>query len=196
MIAKNKGNVVNFSQEVKMRDNYIQIQNKNKNRVTSFLRIKGDCTENKLYKITDEITENNILKNAITLLTNKEGKDKFLFDGIFEGNTTPMEIFKETCLNTVFSLFEDKRSSLILCHGLKGTGKSSTMIGTTKNPGIIPFALGILNDRMTEKRHQNIKVFCNYFDLYDNETFDLIHPEGKKLIKSSRGSHGKISFLF
>jgi hypothetical protein len=115
----------------------------------------------------------------------KELGNKFHFNEIFDEGSNQIEIFKDTCLDLVNQLVEEKKCSILISHGLKNSGKTYTTVGDADNPGLIPLSMRFIFDKIREKKDQkSIKMFCNYIEIFEDKAYDLFKKNKLIDIKS------------
>uniref|UniRef100_A0A8C7XC95 Kinesin motor domain-containing protein n=1 Tax=Oryzias sinensis TaxID=183150 RepID=A0A8C7XC95_9TELE len=92
---------------------------------------------------------------------------KFSFSQIFGPETTQAELFEDTVRSQLVD-FLDGKNALIFSYGVTNAGKTFTIQGTTKEPGILPRVMeatfhhiqGHLYDGMDLKPHLRSGVQC------------------------------------
>ena len=79
-------------------------------------------------------------------------------------------------------------NSSVFAYGQTGSGKTFTMLGTAKNPGLIPRGCEELFRRieMSENENVTIEIEASYLEVYMDQIFDLLaDPEAAKKKKKS-----------
>jgi hypothetical protein len=99
----------------------------------------------------------------------------YTFSKIFTENSTQEEVFEIVCKNLVDELLMGK-SGLVFTYGMTNAGKTFTVVGGGSNPGILPRSLTYLYSLLD---NLNLKVFCNYVEIYNEEVFDLLSHDPK-----------------
>ena len=119
---------------------------------------------------------------------------KFVFDYVFDQDTTQLELYLTAAKPAVLSLLEGYNST-IFAYGQTGTGKTYTMEGFTFNPldekrGIVPRVIEeifkyIHNIQKENKNNindnENYIVRASYLQIYNEYINDLLIPERKNL---------------
>lgn len=64
---------------------------------------------------------------------------------------------------------------------MTNAGKTFTVIGSKELPGILPQSLNYLYEKIEngENGINNLKVFCNFIEIYNEEVFDLLACDSK-----------------
>nr|AMS24231.1 kinesin 8-IIb protein [Marsilea vestita] len=105
----------------------------------------------------------------------------FIFDGAFPENTNQEEVYRTSTEQLVEAVLEGKNSS-VFCYGATGAGKTFTMLGTMKDPGVMVLALkdlfAKLKQRSSEGEHS---VRLSYLEVYNETVRDLLSP-GRALV--------------
>ena len=163
--------------------------NESKKRIRNYCRIRSyDGVNKSLHRDMSNADS----KHNQVLLVNKscfkpkiisEYGSNFNFDYIFDEEFTQLEIFQESCVPLIEDLVEYRKSSLVMTQGLSDSGKTFTIIGDSENPGLLPLSLRLIYDKVREKGDPNIKIFCNFFEIYQNKTtFDLLAENPTQVI--------------
>ena len=127
--------------------------------------------------------EVNDSKVEITKLKDKDGTfekgSSFTFDRIFDSNSTQEDVFEE-----VRPLIHDSLSGFtvtVFAFGMTGSGKTHTISGDSKNPGIVPRTIDYIFDALHERAsvsEEVAMVSLTYIELYNNSLYDLLDPNG------------------
>uniref|UniRef100_H2LL22 Kinesin-like protein n=1 Tax=Oryzias latipes TaxID=8090 RepID=H2LL22_ORYLA len=143
-------------------------------------------------------------KGSATMKSSEKGVGmsifKFSFSQIFGPETTQAELFEDTVRSQLVD-FLDGKNALIFSYGVTNAGKTFTIQGTTKEPGILPRVMeatfhhiqGHLYDGMDLKPHLRSGVQCLDADQVKKERtakaaiFTLVKEECDRL-RSSSGS--------
>lgn len=89
-----------------------------------------------------------------------------------------------TC-NSTAQLVEgvlEGRNSSVFCYGATGAGKTFTMLGTVRDPGVMVLAIKDLFAKLKERsRDQKHSVCLSYLEVYNETVRDLLSP-GRALV--------------
>ncbi|GJQ77231.1 kinesin-A [Trypoxylus dichotomus] len=110
------------------------------------LRIKYADSMDQLYKIDDNDIHCSISASSHSNTNMKDVESivkKFTFTQIFPPNSTQEELFNAIVKPKVFKFINGENSTL-MSYGASGSGKTFTIVGTVKEPGIIPRTLEYL----------------------------------------------------
>jgi hypothetical protein len=156
--------------------------------IKNFLRVRPFEGVNKLFtKSLDQKNERphkvSINKSLFSQEQIKESGSEFLYDAIFDENTPQFDVFQETCLPLIEDLVENRNSSILLVEGLNDSGKTFTVVGDNENPGILPLTLRLIYDKLKDKPKDEVKILCNYLEIYGKDYVDLLSDEKTEPIK-------------
>lgn len=100
----------------------------------------------------------------------------FLFDRVFDSQSTTQEIFNELIEKPVWDSMEGYNSS-IFCYGQTGSGKTFTMHGFRKQQiGIIQMAIDTMFAYIEEYSDSLFLIRCSYLEIYNECVNDLLNP--------------------
>ena len=116
-------------------------------------------------------------KNGIINSNNNKSYRKIeFFNYIFNGYENQKEVFNLTLKNSVKDLINGKNIT-ILTYGASGSGKTYTILGTRKNPGIIPNTLSMIFDLIKLNKNPEYNIKISYFEIYEEKINDLLLKE-------------------
>ena len=74
------------------------------------------------------------------------------------------------------------RNGSVFCYGATGAGKTHTMLGTVKNPGVMVLAIKDLFAKLRQRsRNGEHVVRLSYLEVYNESVKDLLSP-GRPLV--------------
>ncbi|NXJ71322.1 KI18B protein, partial [Rostratula benghalensis] len=113
-----------------------------------------------------------------------QGKDlKFVFDRVFEETATQEEVFQHTTREVLDSVLNGYNCS-VFAYGATGAGKTYTMLGSEKNPGIMYLTMVELYKRIeARKEEKSCEVLVSYQEVYNEQIHDLLEPKGPLAIR-------------
>ncbi|XP_074019029.1 kinesin-like protein KIF18B [Numenius arquata] len=113
-----------------------------------------------------------------------QGKDlKFIFDRVFEEKATQEEVFQHTTHEVLDSVLNGYNCS-VFAYGATGAGKTYTMLGSEKNPGIMYLTMVELYKRIeARKEEKSCEVLVSYQEVYNEQIHDLLEPKGPLAIR-------------
>ena len=113
----------------------------------------------------------------------KQNYVKYNFTEIFGANTPNIEIYQKVCKENIDQIFSNHRNALIFVYGITNSGKTYTISGDLKNPGILQYSLFFLFEEFQKlKCHNNFwQLTCTYIEIYNEEIYDLLSKDRQKL---------------
>ncbi|NWH48504.1 KI18B protein, partial [Fregata magnificens] len=113
-----------------------------------------------------------------------QGKDlKFVFDRVFGEGATQEEVFQHTTRDALDSVLNGYNCS-VFAYGATGAGKTYTMLGSEKSPGIMYLTMVELYKRIeARKKEKSCEVLVSYQEVYNEQIHDLLEPKGPLAIR-------------
>ncbi|KAM4067219.1 kinesin motor domain-containing protein [Hirsutella rhossiliensis] len=113
--------------------------------------------------------------------TSKKVKDQvFAFDRVFDENTTQSDVYEGTTRNLLDSVL-DGYNATVFAYGATGCGKTHTITGTPKQPGIIFLTMQELFEKIGERSQDKAtELSLSYLEIYNETIRDLLVPGGSK----------------
>ena len=124
---------------------------------------------------------------------------EYEFHQVMDSETTQKEVYTTVAAPLVKGLFEatvgiaskssnptESVSALLFAYGITNAGKSHTILGNIKSNnetkwGIVPRAITDLFDRMKQHKTQCYDLHLSYFEVYNEQIFDLIPKKSPKI---------------
>ncbi|AMD22435.1 HGR096Wp [Eremothecium sinecaudum] len=156
-----------------------------------------DCVDDKML-IFDPAETNPLNKISETVLNSmlvgsrgearrrmrRNGEQKFIFDRLFDVNTTQQEVFQGTT-RPLLDAIVDGFNGTVFAYGATGCGKTYTISGTPDNPGIVFLTMQELFQRIDELKDTKVfELTVSYLEIYNETIRDLLKPDtpSQKLI--------------
>ncbi|XP_054255062.1 kinesin-like protein KIF18B, partial [Indicator indicator] len=116
--------------------------------------------------------------------TKNPGKhQKFVFDRVFAEQATQEEVFQHTTRGMVDTVLDGYNCS-VFAYGATGAGKTYTMLGSEKSPGIIYLTMVELYKRLeARKEEKSYEVLVSFQEVYNEQIHDLLEPKGPLTIR-------------
>ncbi|CAD8167882.1 unnamed protein product [Paramecium pentaurelia] len=121
------------------------------------------------------------LKNTIIIEGNQQQQQDqkyFYFDYVAQQDSSQEDIFnivgKQQAINCL-----DGYNGCVFVYGQTGSGKTYTMMGTQKQPGLLPRVIDFLFNCILEDSQENVEylVKCSYLEIYNEHIIDLLNPQ-------------------
>ncbi|TPP55912.1 Kinesin protein [Fasciola gigantica] len=154
-----------------------------KGKIRVFCRIRA-AQPSELSKKIPLVVQNS---DAYTVMVRTEDESKYFpFDRVFAGNCTHEEMMEE--LGGLIQAAIYGFNVCILAYGQSDSGKSHTMQGDQRDPGIIPRSCTDVFVRLEQPNHQisfNTDVSISMFELHNDTITDLLKPTPQVLDDTS-----------
>jgi kinesin family protein 6/9 len=106
----------------------------------------------------------------------------FSFNGILDANCSQEDVFKKIGVPAVNNAFEGFNSTIFV-YGQTGSGKTFTLTGGSErytDRGIIPRAISMTFKEIRNRTNFEFKVSISYFEIYNEQGYDLLAGEGDR----------------
>uniref|UniRef100_A0A8D0H2E4 Kinesin-like protein n=1 Tax=Sphenodon punctatus TaxID=8508 RepID=A0A8D0H2E4_SPHPU len=114
----------------------------------------------------------------------RKAKDlKFVFDQVFGERATQQEVFQHTTKQILDGVLNGYNCS-VFAYGATGAGKTHTMLGSEKDPGIMYLTMVELYKEIeARKDKKHCEVLISYQEVYNEQIHDLLEPKGPLAIR-------------
>ncbi|KAF7990150.1 hypothetical protein HCN44_009885 [Aphidius gifuensis] len=112
-------------------------------------------------------------------LLKKQNKElEFIFDHVFDTDTTNEIVFDNTTKDIILDLLDGYNCS-VFAYGATGAGKTHTMLGKDNDPGITYRTMAELFRQIDVQRdHRDFNLGVTYLEIYNENVQDLLHKSG------------------
>ncbi|XP_034625753.1 kinesin-like protein KIF18A isoform X2 [Trachemys scripta elegans] len=123
-------------------------------------------------------------KIAYRDINKRKNKDlKFVFDAVFDENSSQLEVFEHTT-KTVLDGFLNGYNCTVLAYGATGAGKTYTMLGSPKEPGVMYLTMMDLYNCMDQMKEEKLcTVAVSYLEVYNEQIRDLLVNSGPLAVR-------------
>ncbi|KAI3677030.1 hypothetical protein L1987_86648 [Smallanthus sonchifolius] len=116
-----------------------------------------------------------------TILRNEETPSiAYAYDRVFGPTTTTHHVYDIAAQHVVSSAMEGVNGT-IFAYGVTSSGKTHTMHGDQRSPGIIPFAVKDAFSIIQETPNREFLLRVSYLEIYNEVVNDLLNPAGQNL---------------
>ncbi|KAI8477274.1 MAG: P-loop containing nucleoside triphosphate hydrolase protein [Monoraphidium minutum] len=105
---------------------------------------------------------------------------KYALDHVFGPGTTTSDIYAATTQHLITKLVSGFNST-VFAYGQTSSGKTYTMRGGAREPGIIPLAVREVFALIEHTTDREFLLRVSYMELYNEEVNDLLAPENMRL---------------
>eukprot|EP01129_Flabellula_baltica_P000546 TRINITY_DN10535_c0_g1_i1.p1 TRINITY_DN10535_c0_g1~~TRINITY_DN10535_c0_g1_i1.p1 ORF type:complete len:569 (-),score=128.70 TRINITY_DN10535_c0_g1_i1:133-1815(-) len=108
------------------------------------------------------------------IIVGKRKKDcKFVYDKVFDEYTSTHEVFLGATKNLVDEILKGYNCSCF-AYGATGAGKTFTMIGNSRSPGVVVLTMRHLFDTIDKIDDVNFDIKVSYLEVYNENIKDLL----------------------
>ncbi|RLU20803.1 hypothetical protein DMN91_007417 [Ooceraea biroi] len=111
--------------------------------------------------------------NSIVAIDAKLRKRSDGFDRVFDASATNENVFS-TIVKPIVDAAVNGFNGTVCAYGQTSSGKTYTMIGTSKEPGIIPLAVDHIFDAVANTPEREFSLRVSYFEIYNERVNDLL----------------------
>ncbi|XP_069821875.1 kinesin-like protein KIF18A isoform X2 [Dendropsophus ebraccatus] len=117
-------------------------------------------------------------------VTKRKNKDlKFVFDCVFDENSTQQEVFDQTT-KVVLDGVLNGYNCTVLAYGATGAGKTHTMLGSAGEPGVMYLTMMDLYNRIESMKEEKVcNVAVSYLEVYNEQIRDLLANSGSLAVR-------------
>jgi kinesin family protein 18/19 len=116
-----------------------------------------------------------------TSSTTRIREHRFVFDRLFDEEAAQEEVYANTTRPLLDSVL-DGYNATVFAYGATGCGKTHTISGTPRAPGIIFLTMKELFERINDLRDtKHVDVSLSYLEIYNETIRDLLEPSCKQL---------------
>ncbi|CAG9558640.1 unnamed protein product [Danaus chrysippus] len=127
------------------------------------------------------------INNNTLYQIDRRGKDvgpSFTFDKVYDTTTKTEDVYNDVVKNIVEAATRGFNGT-IFAYGQTSSGKTYTMRGTNKVPGIIPLAVLNLFDTIKNIPDRDFVVRVSYIEIYNESLIDLLNLRNTVRIKKT-----------
>lgn len=156
--------------------------------------VKSYCRFRPNYTINSAINNFSIENNHKTLTvdfntnpdnnkTSKKFVYRYNFNDIFSAGVKNKEIYEKVCQQNIKEMMTKHKNCLIFVYGVTNSGKTYTVNGNLGIPGILQYSLIQVVEEYEKLKKENDSwlLSCTYIEIYNEEIFDLLSKDKKKL---------------
>ncbi|NXU99517.1 KIF24 protein, partial [Cettia cetti] len=112
----------------------------------------------------------------------------FYFDEVFEETCTNQDVYMKTAYPLIQHIFNGGNATCF-AYGQTGAGKTYTMIGNPRNPGLYALAAkDIFRHLETSPSRKDLIVLISFYEIYCGQLYDLLNGR-KRLFAREDGKH-------
>ena len=122
------------------------------------------------------------LSSKNTLHENANPDIKFSFDHVFTAKSTTKQIYDTCVAGPIVQSCLNGFNATVFAYGQTSSGKSYTMLGGDKNPGIVPLAVEDIFNTISDQQGSSADyvIKCSMLEIYNETLRDLLAPVPKE----------------
>ncbi|XP_031179747.1 centromere-associated protein E isoform X2 [Sander lucioperca] len=118
-------------------------------------------------------------KKSIYQIDNGNSTKSFGFDRVFTSDETTNQLYQDIAKPLVVSSVEGYNGT-IFAYGQTSSGKTFTMMGSSRNPGVIPLAVEDVFQTITKFPNKEFLLRVSYMEIYNETVSDLLVDSSKR----------------
>jgi len=119
-------------------------------------------------------------------LTKYTEAHEFIFDETFDATENNLKVYERTAKPLVDFVFNGGKATCF-AYGQTGAGKTHTMMGNPREPGMYLLAG---RDLFQKANPAGISVYISFYEIYGGKLFDLFH--GRKRLEAREDAHKNV----
>ncbi|KAF3323771.1 kinesin-related protein 11 [Carex littledalei] len=132
-----------------------------------------DSDSGRKWQISDKVISLCHLNTPVSGLT-------FSFDHVFDQSSSNVMVYN-VLIKSIITAAIDGFNGTAFAYGQTSSGKTYTMNGSDKDPGIIPLAIKDIFDTIQKIPEREFLIRVSYMEIYNEEINDLLVLESQKL---------------
>jgi hypothetical protein len=106
---------------------------------------------------------------------------EFKFNHVFQPESSNAEVYDKVVKNLIESLMEGYNAT-VFAYGMTGSGKTYSMTGTKREPGVIPLSIGEIFNKInnSDKNIYKYDLKVSYLEIYNERIYDLLNVDQLK----------------
>jgi kinesin family protein 18/19 len=119
---------------------------------------------------------------------------RYVFDAAYDGEASNEQVYRGTVLPHIAGVLRGTNAT-VFAYGATGSGKTHTMVGDTRDPGLMVLSLrDVFRFISSDSGEKDYKVECSYTEVYNELVYDLLVPNSQPLElreDPERGTYGQ-----
>ncbi|OAY73803.1 Kinesin-like protein KIF19, partial [Ananas comosus] len=137
------------------------------------------------------VLDPDLSKDYLDLIQNRTKERRYSFDHVYAPGCTNADVYKNIS-STIAGVIQGLNAT-VFAYGSTGSGKTYTMVGTRKDPGLMVLSLHTIFDLIKkDESSDNFEVSCSYLEVYNEVIYDLLEKSSGHLELREDPVHGII----
>ncbi|KAK8967836.1 Kinesin-like protein FLA10 [Platanthera guangdongensis] len=135
------------------------------------------------------VLDPDLSKDYLDRIQNRTKEKRYCFDHVLGPECTNADVYKSVC-STIAGVIQGLNAT-VFAYGSTGSGKTYTMVGTRKDPGLMVLSLNTIFELIKkDKCSDKIEVSCSYLEVYNEVIYDLLEKSSGHLELREDPEHG------
>ncbi|XP_053663647.1 uncharacterized protein LOC128712800 [Anopheles marshallii] len=117
--------------------------------------------------------------------------DPFVFDHIFDETVSTRQLFDTVCRPVILSALNGINGT-IFAYGQTSSGKTYTMIGNEREPGVVPLTASEIFEQIKKIKERQFLIRVGFIEIYNEKIHDLLNTANTNL-KIAENQCGDVS---
>ncbi|KAJ0981888.1 hypothetical protein J5N97_010143 [Dioscorea zingiberensis] len=130
-----------------------------------------------IIQVTDDksviVLDPDLSKDYLDRIQNRTKEKRYSFDHAFGPECTNVDVYQRIS-STIAGVIQGLNAT-IFAYGSTGSGKTYTMVGTHRDPGLMVLSLHTIFDLIKKDKSSDVlEVSCSYLEVYNEVIYDLL----------------------
>ncbi|XP_042387575.1 kinesin-like protein KIN-8B isoform X1 [Zingiber officinale] len=148
-----------------------------------------------IIQVTDDksliVLDPDLSKDYLDLIQNRTKERRYNFDHVFGPGCSNVDVYRNIS-STIAGVIQGLNAT-VFAYGSTGSGKTYTMVGIPKDPGLMVLSLHTIFDLIKKDKTSDIfEVSCTYLEVYNEVIYDLLEKSSGHLELREDPQHGVI----
>ncbi|KAJ4812429.1 Kinesin-like protein [Rhynchospora pubera] len=135
------------------------------------------------------VLDPDLSKDYLEIIQNRTKERRYSFDHVYAPGCSNADVYRNIS-STIAGVIQGLNAT-VFAYGSTGSGKTYTMVGTTKDPGLMVLSLNTIFDHIKkDKSSDAFEVSCSYLEVYNEVIYDLLEKSSGHLELREDPQHG------
>lgn len=127
------------------------------------------------------VLDPDLSKDYLDRIQNRSKERRYTFDYAFGPNSSNLDVYSRSIRSTVSGVIQGLNAT-VFAYGSTGSGKTYTMVGTPRDPGLMVLSLNTIFDQIQkDTSSDDFEVSCSYLEVYNEVIYDLLEKSSGHL---------------
>ncbi|XP_078179945.1 P-loop containing nucleoside triphosphate hydrolases superfamily protein isoform X2 [Carex rostrata] len=135
------------------------------------------------------VLDPDLSKDYLEIIQNRTKEKRYSFDHVYAPGCSNADVYRNIS-STIAGVIQGLNAT-VFAYGSTGSGKTYTMVGTSKDPGLMVLSLNTIFDLIKrDKSSDAFEVSCSYLEVYNEVIYDLLEKSSGHLELREDPQHG------